>query len=167
MSRAPVAQLIAPEVLPYTLPAVRRTMLEILYVARALGYGESEFPARLVDEAISFTIHNYQAKEPVKETTTTMRGQEIKPDIEPMPSSQSEPFNKLSSQSLTNAVFDDEDDEEDSDEIKKIESPPKPAFKPSMLIDVEMNRPMELEPIVGAVLDRARSKAIETPRLDL
>jgi 2-dehydropantoate 2-reductase len=133
-------------------------MLEILYVGRALGYREAEFPAKLVDEAISFTIQHYQAK---KDTKT----QESKPESHPSHSDQ-----KLSSQSATNDVFEDDDEEEeqeDVDELKKSEAPPKPAFKPSMLIDVEMNRPMELEPIVGAVLDRARSKAIETPRLDL
>ncbi|KAA1066097.1 hypothetical protein PGT21_021212 [Puccinia graminis f. sp. tritici] len=161
LSRASVAQLTAPEVLPYTLPAVRRTMLEILYVGRALGYREAEFPAKLVDEAISFTIQHYQAKGPKDPKT-----QESKPQSQPSHSDQ-----KLSSQSATTDVFEDDDDEEEEekevDELKKSGAPPKPAFKPSMLIDVEMNRPMELEPIVGAVLDRARSKAIETPRLDL
>ncbi|KAA1095875.1 hypothetical protein PGTUg99_034641 [Puccinia graminis f. sp. tritici] len=160
LSRASVAQLTAPEVLPYTLPAVRRTMLEILYVGRALGYREAEFPAKLVDEAISFTIQHYQAKGPKDPKT-----QESKPQSQPSHSDQ-----KLSSQSATTDVFEDDDEEEEEkevDELKKSGAPPKPAFKPSMLIDVEMNRPMELEPIVGAVLDRARSKAIETPRLDL
>ncbi|WAR57552.1 hypothetical protein PtB15_8B604 [Puccinia triticina] len=147
------AQLTAPEVLPYTLPAVRRTMLEILYVGRALGYREAEFPAKLVDEAISFTIQQYQLKPAPKKDTS--------------PASNPPPAQKLhsESQASTNDVF-EEDDEDDEDEAGKG-PPPKPAFKPSMLIDVEMNRPMELEPIVGAVLDRARSKAIETPRLDL
>ncbi|KAH9452832.1 hypothetical protein MJO28_008255 [Puccinia striiformis f. sp. tritici] len=164
LSRATVAQLIAPESLPYTLPAVRRTMLEILYVGRALGYGESHFPARLVDEAINFTIQNYQAKDASKDTETG--DQQAKPDVNP-PSTQSDLVEKLSSQSLNNDVFEDDDEEEDSDEAKKANVILKPAFKPSMLIDVEMNRPMELEPIIGAVLDRARSKAIDTPRLDL
>jgi len=165
LSRASVGQLIAPEVLPYTLPAVRRTMLEILYVGRALGYREAEFPAKLVDEAISFTIEHYQAKEPVKE-----RRQEENETIDAF-RSQSDLVEKLRSQSIKDDVFeDDENDDEGENGIdggKKDASFPAHAFKPSMLIDVEMNRPMELEPIVGAVLDRARSKAIETPRLDL
>ena len=41
------------------------------------------------------------------------------------------------------------------------------TFKPSMLLDVEAGRPCELEVIVGSILDRARAKAVETPRLDL
>lgn len=41
------------------------------------------------------------------------------------------------------------------------------AFKPSMLLDIESGRPFELEAIVGSVLDRARMKAVETPRLDV
>lgn len=44
---------------------------------------------------------------------------------------------------------------------------PESTFKPSMLLDVEANRPCELEVIVGALLDRARAKGVETPRLDL
>ncbi|KNZ47424.1 hypothetical protein VP01_63g5 [Puccinia sorghi] len=169
LSRASVSQLIAAEVLPYTLPAVRRTMLEILYVGRALGYREAEFPAKLVDEAISFTIEHYQAKEPVKDRREIQEENEA--EITDASRSQSDLVEKLRSQSLKDDVFvDDEDDDEGEDGMdggKKNESLPEHAFKPSMLIDVEMNRPMELEPIVGAVLDRARSKAIETPRLDL
>ena len=42
-----------------------------------------------------------------------------------------------------------------------------PDFRPSMLIDVEMNRPTELEAVLGSVLDRARLNGTDTPRLDL
>lgn len=35
ISRSTVSAVVAPEVLPYTLPVVRRTMLEVLYIARA------------------------------------------------------------------------------------------------------------------------------------
>lgn len=169
LSRATVAQLIAPEVLPYTLPAVRRTMLEILYVGRALGYREAEFPAKLVDEAISFTIQHYETKPNEATATVPEEKEEIKP-----PSSQSDLIEKMKSQSLTNDVFEEDDEEEEEEAaavvVEAVKENPRlllRGFKPSMLIDVEMNRPMELEPIVGAVLDRARSKAIETPRLDL
>lgn len=42
-----------------------------------------------------------------------------------------------------------------------------PDFRPSMLIDVETNRPAELEAVLGSVLDRARLNGTDTPRLDL
>lgn len=127
LSRSPVSALIAPEVLPHTLPVVRRTMLEIIYVARALGYREADLPAKAVDDTIKLTISHYQ-----------------------------------SSKSQNNEDVFEEDEEEDEEEDTKHTK-----FKPSMLLDLENGRPMELEPIVGAVLDRARAKAIETPRLDL
>lgn len=40
------------------------------------------------------------------------------------------------------------------------------SFKPSMLLDIDAGRPFELEPIVGAILERARAKRVDTPRLD-
>lgn len=40
-------------------------------------------------------------------------------------------------------------------------------FKPSILIDLELQRPMELEPIFGNIIRRARRLGIDTPRLDL
>ncbi len=40
-------------------------------------------------------------------------------------------------------------------------------FKPSILLDLENGRPMELEPIVGNVVRMARERGVETPRLDL
>ncbi|CAH7677678.1 ketopantoate reductase PanE/ApbA C terminal-domain-containing protein [Phakopsora pachyrhizi] len=153
LSRSPVSSLAAPEVLPYTLPVVRRTMLEILYVARALGYRESDLPAQSVDDAIKLTIDNYQikSKRPKFEKSSKVSLEE--------------------EANLKGDVFEDDDEEEeelegdDKEEIK--DGSVTATFKPSMLIDLEDGRPMELEPIVGAVLDRARSKAIETPRLDL
>ncbi|KZT29414.1 6-phosphogluconate dehydrogenase C-terminal domain-like protein [Neolentinus lepideus HHB14362 ss-1] len=41
------------------------------------------------------------------------------------------------------------------------------AFKPSMLVDLEAGRPIEVEPIIGGVIRQARELAVETPRLDL
>ncbi|KAG0150180.1 hypothetical protein CROQUDRAFT_73247 [Cronartium quercuum f. sp. fusiforme G11] len=140
LSRTPVSALLAPEVLPHTLPVIRRTMLEIIYVARGLGYRESDLPAQSVDDTIQITILNYQAK---KSSAVTEDEQE----------------------ELNDDVFEEEEEEEEESEAEKVD--PFIDFKPSMLIDLELGRPMELEPILGAVLDRARSKAIETPRLDL
>lgn len=42
LSRSTVAEVVESEVLPFTLPVVRRTMLEVLYVARAWGYTEGQ-----------------------------------------------------------------------------------------------------------------------------
>ncbi len=36
-----------------------------------------------------------------------------------------------------------------------------------MLLDIDAGRPFELEPIVGSLIERARAKRVETPRLDL
>lgn len=44
---------------------------------------------------------------------------------------------------------------------------PNSVFRPSMLVDLDNERPMEVEAIVGGVLRRAREKALPTPRLDL
>ncbi|KAA1466557.1 6-phosphogluconate dehydrogenase C-terminal domain-like protein [Dentipellis sp. KUC8613] len=39
-------------------------------------------------------------------------------------------------------------------------------FKPSMLVDLEADRPMEIEPIVGAIIRSAAEHGVATPRLD-
>ena len=44
---------------------------------------------------------------------------------------------------------------------------PQSVFRPSMLVDLDCGRPMEVEAIVGGVLRRARAKGVLTPRLDL
>ncbi|CDO69898.1 hypothetical protein BN946_scf184884.g57 [Trametes cinnabarina] len=44
---------------------------------------------------------------------------------------------------------------------------PKSVFRPSMLVDLDNGRPMEVEAIVGGVLRRAKAKTIATPKLDL
>ncbi|GAC95622.1 hypothetical protein PHSY_003198 [Pseudozyma hubeiensis SY62] len=41
------------------------------------------------------------------------------------------------------------------------------SFKPSILLDLENARPMELEPIIGNVVAKAREHNVDTPRLDL
>lgn len=40
-------------------------------------------------------------------------------------------------------------------------------FKPSILVDLERERPMELQVIFGTLLERARAANVATPRLDL
>lgn len=44
---------------------------------------------------------------------------------------------------------------------------PKSIFRPSMLVDLDCGRPMEVEAIVGGVLRRARAQGVATPKLDL
>ena len=43
----------------------------------------------------------------------------------------------------------------------------KSVFRPSMLVDLDHGRPMEVEAIVGGVLKRARAKGVPTPKMDL
>ncbi|VDB97117.1 unnamed protein product [Peniophora sp. CBMAI 1063] len=40
-------------------------------------------------------------------------------------------------------------------------------FKPSMLVDLEAGRPMEVEPIVGSVVRAGRRHEVRTPKLDV
>lgn len=56
--------------------------------------------------------------------------------------------------------------EDEESEFPLEEDQSRASFKPSILLDLEAGRPMELETIVGALLDRARAKGVETPRLD-
>lgn len=44
---------------------------------------------------------------------------------------------------------------------------PASGFKPSMLVDLEAGRPIEVEAIVGGIIRRAREKDIAAPQLDL
>lgn len=44
---------------------------------------------------------------------------------------------------------------------------PKSVFKPSMLVDLEAGRPMEVEAIVGGVLRRAQEAMINVPKLEI
>lgn len=44
---------------------------------------------------------------------------------------------------------------------------PKSVFRPSMLVDLDCGRPMEVEAIVGGVLKRAKANDVPTPKLDL
>ncbi|TCD70743.1 hypothetical protein EIP91_001772 [Steccherinum ochraceum] len=44
---------------------------------------------------------------------------------------------------------------------------PKSVFKPSMLVDLEAGRPMEVEAIVGGVLRKAQTAKVHVPKLEL
>ena len=44
---------------------------------------------------------------------------------------------------------------------------PASVFKPSMLVDLEAGRPIEVEAIVGGVVRRAREVGVATPQLDV
>lgn len=59
-----------------------------------------------------------------------------------------------------------------SSPVKGVHDPSKgasisPDFKPSILLDLENGRPMELEPIIGNIVAKARLTNTDTPRLDL
>lgn len=136
LSRSTLSACVAPEVLPFTLPVVRRTMLEVLYVARAWGITEDSLPMSAVDAAIKLTTQTYGRASNGMNTPMT-----------PAPP-RGDGFGAAS-------YFGGEE---------SLESTIK--FKPSMLLDVENGRPSELEPIVGSLLDRARAKGVATPRLD-
>ncbi|GAA5922441.1 uncharacterized protein JCM15063_003303 [Sporobolomyces koalae] len=142
LSRCTVSSAVAPAVLPYTLPVIRRTMLEVMYVARAWGYQEDALPLKAVDEAIKITIKNYQKKSGIPETPAT-------------PSARADAFGSIGGYGFPTGPEDDDDRSAAID------------FKPSMLLDVEAGRPCELEPIIGSLLDRARAKGVATPRLDV
>lgn len=161
LSRCTVSQAVDPAVLPYTLPVVRRTMLEVMYVARAWGYKEDVLPLRCVDEgkfssctpppaladfrcsrpaAIKITINNYQRPSQHSDPNT--------------------PFSPTRSADPSYGFPTEGDLAKESFESSY-------NFKPSMLLDAEAGRPMELEPIIGSLLDRARAKSVPTPRLDM
>ncbi|GAA5887695.1 hypothetical protein JCM6882_001500 [Rhodosporidiobolus microsporus] len=143
MSRSTVSEAVAPAVLPYTLPVVRRTMLEVIYVARAWGYQEDVLPLKCVDDAINITIKNYQKGPPgVPQTPGT-------------PRPRADAFGSIGGYFPTEG-----ETEEDAFD-------PTLNFKPSMLLDIENGRPCEIEPIIGSVLDRARARGVSTPRLDI
>jgi len=48
----------------------------------------------------------------------------------------------------------------------KRKTKPNP-YRPSMLVDLDFNRPMEVESIVGGVISRARQLNVPVPRLDV
>jgi 2-dehydropantoate 2-reductase len=44
---------------------------------------------------------------------------------------------------------------------------PKSVFKPSMLVDLEASRPIEVEAIVGGIVSKAQSQGLPIPRLEM
>ncbi|GAA5976780.1 hypothetical protein JCM11641_000869 [Rhodosporidiobolus odoratus] len=137
MSRSTVAEVVAPAVLPYTLPYVRRMMLEVIYVARAWGYQENVLPLKAVDDTIAITLRTYQQRQAGVPPTPATPG--IVNSGYPFPTEGSP------SQDTVDSTV---------------------TFKPSLLLDVENNRPCELEVLIGSLLERARAKGVATPRLD-
>ncbi|SPO20857.1 uncharacterized protein UTRI_00334 [Ustilago trichophora] len=116
LARQPVSTLLQEDTLHYSVGVVRRIMLEIVYVARSCGLGESRFPIASVDNAITITL----ATSSIPSVNDPTKGGNLAGD-----------------------------------------------FKPSILLDLENGRPMELEPIIGNLVRKARSNGVETPRLDL
>lgn len=56
LSRCSVASVVSEKVLEATLPALRRTMLEVLYVARNMGFDETVLPARVIDSLLKVCL---------------------------------------------------------------------------------------------------------------
>lgn len=110
MARQSVDVVLSPVNIAYTIPVVRRIMLEVLAVARSCGIGEDVLPASSVDQSFELTY-------------SSRPGQET---------------NNLTSR-----------------------------FKPSILVDLEAGRPMELQAIFGKCVQLARRNGVDTPRLDM
>ncbi|KAI0322501.1 6-phosphogluconate dehydrogenase C-terminal domain-like protein [Amylostereum chailletii] len=68
---------------------------------------------------------------------------------------------KLPEQSATSVI------EGCMNQYSDTRSPNPSRFKPSMLVDLEAGRPMEVEPIVGNVVRAARSCGVAVPRLEM
>ena len=104
LSRQSLSTLLEPEVLPYIIGPVRRTMLEVIDVARAEGIGEDRLPVEAVDKAFNITY----VSRPRQEGDEHREGE------------------------LVSTLSD--------------------GFKPSLLLDLEAGRPMELKAIIGNVV---------------
>ncbi|GAA5995034.1 uncharacterized protein JCM10292_004499 [Rhodotorula paludigena] len=148
MSRCTVSDVISQRCLPFTLPVIRRTMLEVVYVARAWGYQEDVLPLSRVDDAIKLTIQTYQQRQ------EKSNGALETPNLSPL-ATQPNASGPLGYGFPTEAQTSDDAPESTLE------------FKPSMLLDIEAGRPCELEPIIGSLLDRARARGVPTPRLDM
>lgn len=131
----------------YRTDSYPRCSPRVLYVARACGLGEEVLPVAAVDESFNLTLSQFRAPHEVGEPTSAAESAAIKRSAEAAgQSSEHQPKEKT-----------EEEKKEDSNRA---------SFKPSLLLDLENNRPMELEPIIGAVVERARAKGVDTPRLD-
>lgn len=56
LTRTPVSALVDPDVVETTMAVARRTMLEVLSVARAWGYNETLLPASSIDNSINVSV---------------------------------------------------------------------------------------------------------------
>lgn len=116
LSRQSLSTLLEPEVLPYLIGPVRRTMLEVIDVARADGIGEDRLPVEAVDKAFNITYVSRPRQE---------------------------------------------GDQREGELVSTLSD----GFKPSLLLDLEAGRPMEVKGIIGNVVQLARKHGVETPRL--
>lgn len=165
LARSSVASVVSEKVLESTLPALRRTMLEVLYVARNMGFDETVLPARVIDSLLKvsryylcavtvsltvvsqLTIQTWGTEGSVmKSAAASVRSIAVNPSLLPE-------FPKAAY--YPGGI--------DASSLQSVG----PEFRPSMLIDVETNRPTELEAVLGSVLDCARLNGTDTPRLDL
>ncbi|KAK0522935.1 hypothetical protein OC835_006412 [Tilletia horrida] len=140
VSRQPVAALVSDASLHYTVSCVRRLMLEVLYVGRACGMDEGVFPAKSVDDALQVTLDMRSVPQSAQESASLKQSAD----------------NALAGEQTSSATA-----------AKPSNHTMSPDFKPSLLLDLENGRPMELLPIIGNVIELARVHHVETPRLDL
>ncbi|PWN54229.1 6-phosphogluconate dehydrogenase C-terminal domain-like protein [Violaceomyces palustris] len=131
LARQPVAKLLTESTIHYSLGVVRRTMLEVLHVARSIGLNEDRLPAKSVDDAINITLL------------------------------------QASVGTFTDGIYQPYDRESESVKQKELSGSLNPTFKPSILIDLESGRPLELVPIFGHIVGLARRNKVDTPRLDM
>lgn len=60
LSRQPVAALLEPECIEYTVAGVRRIMLECMATARSIGITEEQLPMKNVDDVMNITYGERQ-----------------------------------------------------------------------------------------------------------
>ena len=129
-------------------------MLELLYVARALGYDETILPAKIIDSMLKVC---HVVKVPSKYCSIACSTQftiktwgsherNVHQLLPPIPSHSQHQYESASTEGLQTIGVN---------------------YQPSMLIDLQKGRPTELETTLGSVLDHARWTGTDTPRLDL
>ncbi len=178
LARQPIAALIEEGSLHFSLGVVRRTMLEVLYVARACGYDEHALPAASVDDAIRITLKTYappRAEGQQAAGTSTGSSSGGGGDVaEPTSAAEHAALKRQADQSVAERSSAD-------GPSSSASAPAKPpaassgggggglsaGFKPSILLDLEAGRPMETVPLFESVMERARLHGVETPRLDM
>ncbi|KDN39917.1 6-phosphogluconate dehydrogenase C-terminal domain-like protein [Tilletiaria anomala UBC 951] len=175
LARQPLAKLIDEASLPFSIDVVRRTMFEVLYVARACRYGEDVLPASSVDNAINITLNMAPQMQHRAGDKKAAQGQNGDPRSAQHAAEQKK---EIPSSPTTTAVVQRECTDDsgslsgtalaaESAEVKRGRQELQPNFKPSILLDLEAGRPMELVPIFEAVRERARLHSVQTPHLDI